>query len=149
MDRDQERREPDDEEGRGQLQRPTADSKVRHNIANDNICVLRSMRSEGDTPGDPPGQETVMSDDEQGGGECEDLRADPVNTRRDVPEDKYSLNLSTKKSPMKIEEEDFCKVGRDRQTLRYHQQRQNSRNIPHGRGEIDTDDNTFGGRRRV
>ena len=89
------------------------------------------------------------SGDEQGGGASEDLRADPVITRRDVPEDKNSPNLSTRKSSMKTKEEDFCEIGRDRQTRSYQHQRQISRKFPHVRGEIVADDNTSDGRRRV
>ena len=99
-------------------------------------------------PGDSPGQERGESVDEQGGRVCEDLRADPDVTRRDVPEDEDSLNLSTRKSSMKRNKEDFSDVGWDGQTQTL-QQRQILQNVPHVPGEIEADDNTFSDRRRI
>ena len=130
--------------------RARAESKVRNNNTNDNVCQLRRMRSEGGLPGDSPGQERAGSADEQGGGVSEDLRADPVVTRRDVPEDDESLNLSTRKSSMKKNKEDFSDVGREGRTQTSHQRQiLNLENVPHVWGEIEAEDNTFGGRRRV
>ena len=130
------------------MRRARAESKVRNKNTNDNVCQLRRMRSEGGLPGDSPGQERAGSADERSGGGSEDLRADPEVTRRDVPEDKKSPNLSTRKSSMKTNEEDFYDVGRDRQTQTF-QKRQILENVPHVWGDIEAEDNTFGGRRRV
>ena len=102
-------------------------------------------------PGVSPRQDagTLREEDEQGGDDCEDLRANLDDEGKDWPEEN-SPNLSIKHSSMKMNKEDFSSfssAGRENYSLTS-QQRQISRVLSHVQGEIEGEDNTFGGRRR-